>query len=391
MINNSINFTSRDIFFRKSQNKKTAEEAPKQAENSSEETDDEYSYENLVKKIEAEDRQVKRNILSGALLAATLIATPFAIDSMENYNDEFQNAHNSYTIQETEEEKPLITAANILALGGKDPYVLEYDEFKNLIDYSPLDCMEHFSTREGTKINATIQYKPVDMSSPHAKEDLLRQVRNIQSTINKLAEEYKKNPPKSFMQQQYEYARDYITDREILDEVDFSDLEYYQHDLTFVRHAINSTREKIRRNDIQAEEKKQKAIKNAQSFVNSIVHKYEMKASVTGNYNADDVLSKKELASLLNTQSLEGLPDELKYRIIVKALENYKPMDVRYATDERSVERTNRKVDEERQKAQQELDKWGNKAQRDFYPLLHPNEIKVAPREMNPSLVSYNQ
>ncbi len=384
MINNSINFTSRDIFYKKSQDKKQVEETSKKSEVKVEEDEDEYSYENIVKRMEAEDRKVKRNFISGALLAASLIASPFAIGAIEdNNNDFYQGVSHSYSLPETENDKFIVEAANILSKGGKDSTVLEYDEFKNLIDYSPLDCMPYFSAREGSKINATIAYKPVNMNSPHAKEELLKQVKSIQRTIDQLAENYKKNPPKSYMQQRYEYARDYITDREILDGVDFSELQYYQHDITFVKHAINASREKIRRNDINAEEKKQKAIESGQRLVNSIVQKYQMKASVSGNYDANDVLSKGELASLLNMKSIEGLPAELQQRIIAKALEGYKPMDVRYATNERQVEITNRKVDEEKQKAQEELDKWGNKAQKEFYSLLHPNEIRVAPREVN--------
>ena len=383
MINNSINFTSRDIFYKKSQNKKQIEENQKQAEVKVEE-DDEYSYENIVKCMEAEDRKVRRNVLSGALLAASLIASPFVLAEIEdNSMDLYQSVQHTYTVPETDDDKFIVDAANILAQGGRNPSVLEYDEFKNLIDYSPLNCMPNYSTREGSKINATIAYKPVNMNSPHAKEELLKQVKSIQRTIDRLAEDYKKNPPKSYMQQRYEYARDYITDREILDGVDFSELQYYQHDITFVRHAINASREKIRRNDINAEEKKQKAIESGQRLVNSIVQKYKMKASVSGNYDANDVLTKGELASLLNMKSIEGLPAELQQRIIAKALEGYKPMDVRYATNQRQVEITNRKVDEEKQKAQEELDKWGNKAQKEFYSLLHPNEIRVAPREVN--------
>lgn len=82
--------------------------------------------------------------------------------------------------------------------------------------------------------------------------------------------------------------------------------------------------DKIKRDDEDAFKKKEKAIEDAQRFVDGIVNKYKMRAKVSGNYNGDDVLSKSELATLLNTQSLMGLPDNIAFRIIAKALEDYK-------------------------------------------------------------------
>lgn len=394
MINNSISFTSRDMFFSKNtvkkQEKAEKEVTNKQAEIQEEEIEDEYSYENMVKRMKQEDRRFARNVVGGALLAASLISAPFALAAIEDSGDEFYMPSSSQYVIQNDYDKAVVETAEILAQGGKDPSTLEFKEFQNLIDYSALNCMPTYSERETAKLMATIVYNPVNMHSANANEEILKQVKSIQGSIDRLAEEYKKNPPKSSQQVYAEYAMKYVTDREILDRVDFSQLQYYQHDITVLRHLINSSREKISRTDPKVEEKKQKAVEDAQRLVNSIVHKYQMKASVHGNYNADDVLSKGELASLLNMQNLEGLPEEFKMRIIAKALENYKPMDVRYATNERQVEITNRKVDEEKEKAQAELDKWAAKAQREFYILTHPNEIIRTPIEVAAPIAYYN-
>ncbi|MCR5265471.1 MAG: hypothetical protein K6E29_02625 [Cyanobacteria bacterium RUI128] len=395
-MNNSINFTSRDMFLRKApvkKQEKPAEEITKeQTDIQAEEIEDEYSYENMVKRMKQEDRRAARNLIGGALLAASLISAPFALDAIENSGDEFYMPTTSHCVVHDDYDKAVMEAAGVLAQGGKDPSTLEYREFKQLIDYSPLDCMPNFSAREGAKIMATIVYNPVNMNSANAKEEVLKQVKSIQSSINKLAEDYKKNPPKSSQQIYAEYAMKYVTDREILDNVDFSELQYYQNDITVLRHSINMSREKIRRDDPDADKKKQKAIENAQRLVNSIVAKYQMKASVHGNYNADDVLSKGELASLLNMENIEDLPVEYKACVITKALENYKPLDVRYATNQQQVDITNRKVDEERDKAQALLDQWAIKAKREIFLMTHPNELIRRPIEVaTPQVLSYNK
>lgn len=383
MINNSINFTSRDIYLKKSPVKKQTEEKtkveeqPKASEDDTDEMGYNEYYDNLFKQMEADDRRAKRNLVAGALIGASMLASPIVLANIEDdFDPQFNSVHHEFVIT-SEQDKFICDAADILAKGGKDPNKLEFKEFQQLIDYTPLNCMPSYSSRETAKLMATIAFNPVDMNSARSKEEVLKQVKSIQQSINKMAENYIKNPPKSSAERYYEYVVNNVTDREILDNVDFSELQLYQHDITLLKHLLGSSREKIRRNDPKAEEKKQKAIENAQRTVNNIVHKYKMKASVSGNYNADDVLSKGELASLLNMKPLEGLPPEIQYGIVAKALESYKPMDVRYATDKKQVDMTNKRVEEKRQLAQNELDKWAAKAQKDFYHLLHPNEIRT--------------
>ena len=371
--NSSINFTSRDAFFKPAKKEPAVKEEPKAEEiQNADEEEEDNSFEATQKRAEAADRAVMRNTLMGALMGLSMLSAPFALSAFDEPDYMSYGSSVPYVQPPTDEEKATVEFAKIIAKAGKDSTVLERREFEGLLDYSQLEGLPK-SIRESMKINARIGFTPVDMKKPNAEQELLKQLRASQRSINTQAENYKKNPPKSSRQLYYEYAMKYVTDREILDQVDFSELSIYQHDMTVLRHLIASSRDKIERNDMKAEEKKAKQIEDAQKLVNNIVQKYKMKAKVQGNYDGNDVLTKGELASTLDMSVLKGLPDEWQMRIIAKAVEQYKPMDVRYATDQRQVDRTNEKVDVEKEKAQKELDKWAVKAQREYFRMTHPN------------------
>ena len=385
MINNSISFTSRDCFLikPKKEQAEAKETEEKTEETPQEETEDIYTYDYYENIAKQEDRRALRQLITGALIGASLLSAPIALDKLDNEDDYLFNCspRTEYVIDNPQDQL-IYDCANVLAKGGKDSTRLETKEFEQLIDYSKLNCIPHRATRETARIMTSAAYKPVDMNSPTAKKDLFSQIKSAQQAIDKIAEDYQKNPPKSYWEREIEYAQTYITDNEILDEVDFSELSLYQKDMTVLRSRIRMSNERIKRTDIDAEQKKQKQIEHAQRLVDSIVAKYKMKASVSGNYNADDEVSLGEFISLLNMQNLKDLPDEVRIGIIRKAVEQYKPVCARYATDKRQVDMANEKVEEARKKAQDILDRWAMKAQDELFPILHPNEIRVRPREM---------
>ena len=379
MISNSmINFNAVPSFMGKC--KKEQPEQPvketTQAENS--EPEEEYTFESTARAQRKSDMKHTRDTIGGALVALGIMTAPFVAANIVEDND-YMNGIVPTEHVLTEDDMKILEKADSLAKGGKDSTVLEAHEFRKLIDFTPLDGMSK-SARTGVEISSTASFLPINMNDYKSKEEILNQVKNSQYIVNHVAEDYKKNPPKSYREMRADYVINNITPEEIMENVDFSELQHYQKDITITKGIISFSLENIKRDDIDAFKKKEKATERAQKFVDGIVNKYKIRAKVSGNYNGDEVLSKGELASLLDTQCLQGLPDEIAFRIIAKALEGYNPMDIRYVTDDKQVERTNEKVEENRQKAQEKLNEWAIKAQDYFFPILHPNEIRVKNR-----------
>ena len=336
---------------------------------------EEDTFESTARANKKEDTKFMCNLVGKTLLSLGVISAPIVCANIIDDND-FTNGVIVAEQVLDEDDLKILEKADSLAKGGKQGNVLEAHEFCQLLDFSPLNTIPKLS-REGAKIASTANFLPINMTKLDSEEEILKQVKTSQYMINRLAEGYEKNPPKTSQDQYMDYVINNITPDEILEKVDFSELEQYQKDLTITKGIMSFSLNKIRRDDEDAFKKKEKAIEDAQRFVDGIVNKYKMRAKVSGNYNGDDVLSKSELATLLNTQSLMGLPDNIAFRIIAKALEDDKPIETRYATDDRQVEITNEKVEESRQKAQEKLDEWAIKAQDYFFPILHPDELRV--------------
>lgn len=377
--NNSLNFTSNKLSKLNDSEKEINKQNNSIKDNPQYDyLKEDHSFEGTAKAMRAEDIQVRKDFLTGALLALSIISAPFVYTAATENSDDIDLNHHSLVI--TKEDKDILAKADSLAKGGKRNDYLERQEFEKLLDYSALEGMSK-SLRETIKINARSMFLPIDMNSPNAKEEILKQVKNAQHSINTVSEDLKKNPIKSYRQMYMEYAMNNITDKEILDNVDFSELEQYQYDMTMVRGLISMSRDEIRRNDADVAQKRQRAIDDAQAFVDGIVKKYKTRATVTGNYNGDEVLSKGELATLLNLECLNDLPEPVQYGIVAKVLQSYEPRDLRYATDKQQVKIENQKVEEDRKKSQELLDQWAAKAHKEFYHLTHPNELRVERRD----------
>lgn len=338
------------------------------------------SFEGTAERSNQESRAVTRNFLIGSLLAMSAMATPFAIDSL--LDDEFEFSANPTEIVDNK-DKHIIDMAHIYAKNGKDSTILEPQEFDMLIDYSKLNEIPKL-TRENIKMLSKAGVLPIDTKSFGADEKILAMVKDVQYYVNSAAERWKENPPKSSMQNYYEYCMKYITDEEILENVDFSELLRYQSDITLVKHGINATRERIKRDDIDAYKKKQKAIENAQKVVDTIVARYNTRAKVSGNSDGNTTLTEVELLSLLNLENIEDLPYELKIGIVKKALEGYTPRNLTHVVDDRGVEFENRMIDNDVKKSQKILDEWTAKARKEFGYAISPeqqNQIILVKRD----------
>ncbi len=341
------------------------------------EIEEEYTFESTAKAIED---NTGRNLVLGSLMALGLMSAPIVYTGIEEASDDYPIGASTTYVEENEENKAILEKADSLSKEGRYSNVLEFDEFYRMLDYSALDGLPR-TTRENIKICSRVSFLPINMHKSDAKRKIIEEYKKAQWSINHLAEEAKNHPMKSYYEEAFEYAMNNVTDREILEQVDFSELAYYQKDISFVKGLINFSREKIRRDDAQAAEKEQKAVESAQKLVDKIVDGYKTRANVSGNYDGDYVLSKGELASLLNFKSIEGLPSELQFKIIAKALANYKPEDLTHVKNKDNVTKENERVEAKRKQAQEILDNWGYKAQKEFFRVLHPNEIMVVKRD----------
>lgn len=386
MINNSMINLNSPAFCSKSKKaekteKKDTEEKTQTSEVilKGEQDYDTFSFEDFEKMQRKEERKAKCGLLGGLLVALGLVTAPIAAEMTESEYDHY--AYPVRTVTITKEDQNILNKADSLAKFGRDSSVLESKEFQELLDYSKIQHLPQI-TQRGIKSLSHGTYIPINMNSPKAKETVLKNVKDAQHSIDHLAKCYAEGRMKSPIQSPIEYACDHITSDEILNEVDFSELKFYQKDISFTKGLIRFSTESIRRDDPKAAEKEEKAIKNAQRLVDSIVQKYKIRAQVSGNYDGDEILTKGELAGLLNMQNLEGLPYELRIRIIQKAVEDYEPISLSMVKDQRDVKRANEKVDADSTKAQKKLDEWALRAQDEFFHILHPNQIKVVSPEV---------
>lgn len=371
MMNNSINFTSK--FFSKYQKIKNdnAEEVKQHPQIEEEDN----SFEGTAKRVKQEDMKLCKDLVAGSLLAMSLISSPFVYSAITDNESDFRSGVSAH-ITVTDDDEELLDRANMLSKFGKDSTVLEAHEFKQLLDYSSLEGIPRLA-RENIRVNATAGFLPINMKSYKSNEEIIKQVKNAQFMIDYVAKKYKENPPKSYIEKQYDYVVNNVTDKEILDKVDFSELEVYQNDLTGVKNSIRMNTPHIKRDDIDADKKEKKAIQDAQKFVDTIVQRYKARSKVSGNYDGNTELSKMELMSLLNFDSVKDLPDVLKIRIINKALEDYQPRSLNHVKEYSQAKAENELVERDKQKVQDKLDEWAVKAHKEFAHLLHPDEITL--------------
>lgn len=330
---------------------------------------------NVDKNTETEDKDtnnIKTNnnhntsdILVNSLIALATIGTPTAIfvDNLDTYDNPHQTE-----VAESMPEEEIICNPKALARGGENDSIVELNELMTLLNFDSTNELPK-SEIEAIKTVAMANLKPVYANDKDAKEKITSQIQNVQNWIDNAANDYKINPPKSEFEKKIEYNSKYITDKEILANVDISELSRYQKDKTVLAALISGSRERIARDDADAVEKAEKQIEDAQALVDKITERYRNNSKIAGNTDFDNTLSKKELVDLLDLRSLEGLPKNERTKILRNAIKGYKPVmfDIKNKND---IRKTNEQLTEIVQATQNQIDRQADAQKRKAVGLL---------------------
>lgn len=273
-----------------------------------------------------------KNMLIGSLIAlASLASVPFMVDSSSK-DSQFYN-----TTPETE-----MTINDDVNYEETPTAMINFDSTKGLTP----------SQKESIDILVASRLNGID---PENKVLLNKQVKSTQLMIDKLAAKYKDKTITEDDKIRMEMQIRYITDKELLDRVNFTEISKYQHDLTVLKALIAGSRERIPRNSSDAQEEFDKQVENAQKLVNDITTKYKKRAKVAGNTDGDTSISLKELLQMLNLSSLDGLSEEEQMNILRGALSNYKTQYFSADNDE-DIKRSNEQITNVVQDAQNKID-----------------------------------
>ena len=273
-----------------------------------------------------------RDMLIGSLIALASLATvPFMADS----NSKVSQIYN--TTPETE-----MTINDDVNYEETPTAMINFDSTKGLTP----------SQKESIDILVASKLNGID---PENKELLNKQIKSIQLMVDKLSAKYKDKTITEDDKIRMEMKIKYITDDELLDRVNFTELSKYQHDLTVLKALIAGSRERIPRNSSDAQEEFDKQVENAQKLVNDITTKYKKRAKVAGNIDGDTSFSLKELLYTLNLSSLNGLSEEEQINILRGALSNYKTQYFS-ANDDEEIKRSNEQITKVIQEAQDKID-----------------------------------
>lgn len=296
-----------------------------------------------------------RNMLVSSLMALATLALPISSNSSNKVEQDYMPTTIEANYNVPTEDTEVTCNPKALARGGEDDNVVELKELMGLINFASTEGLSQ-SEKESIEMVAMARLNQVNAFDPEAKNKINTQIAEVQGLVDKMAKEYKLNPPKTEDEQRMEYARKYITDREILSNVDFSELYRYQKDLTVVKALIAGSRGRIERlNNVDVNEEVDKQIQDAQKFVDCIVARYKKRAKVAGNTDFDNSLSQKELINLLDLRSLDGLPYAEQVNILRAAISGYKPQYFS-AENEEDIKRTNEELTKIVQNTQDKLD-----------------------------------
>ena len=294
------------------------------------------------------------NALIGSLMGLSVLSIPTLeiIDSTGGKQNQFY--YSSYTAPKEE----VICNPEKLAQGGEDDSMVELDEIMNLIDFSGMAQLPQ-STQKAILTIASAYVQPVEANNPKAKEKIIHQTQEIQRMVDKLIYDEVINPSKSPEEKLAEFKRNNITADDVLEFVDFSELQKYQKDISVLKANLKNTIGYIPRKDYDSNERAEKAAQDAQQFVDKLTAQYKRYSKIAGNSDYDHTLSKEELISLLDQRSADGIDKKTKAKIIANATADYKTVMFRDIQDHQ-IKEMNEKVCEEIQKAQNKLDQEAN-------------------------------
>lgn len=289
---------------------------------------------------ESEQKNNKtRNMLLASLMAlATLTSLPFVTGS-----DDSPRVNEDNKILET-------GLQNNKSIG-------DYENTQKLMGLINFDSMNGLSETQKKSIEmlTIARLNEINALNPESKSMMKSQVNAVQRMVDKMSSNYKDKYLSPEDQIRMEMAMKFVTDDEILDNIDFSELSKYQNDLTVLKALIAGSRERIRREDPESEGKVIQQVKDGQTLVNIITTKYKQRAKVAGNTDGDNSLSLKELLQMLNLSSLDGLSSEEQMNILRGALSNYKTQYFSTDNDD-EIKRSNEELTKVVQDAQDKID-----------------------------------
>lgn len=294
------------------------------------------------------------NALIGSLMGLSVLTIP-TLEIIDGSGSNHYNNSTSYV----EPKEEIICNPEKLAQGcGDDDSTVELPEIMNLIDFSGMAQLPQ-STQKAIQTVASAYVHPVNANDPDAKQKIIKQTQEIQRMVDKLIYDEVINPSKSPEEKLAEFRRNNITADDILEFVDFSELQKYQKDISVLKANLKNSIGYIPRKDYDSNERAEKAAQNAQHFVDKLTAQYKRYSKIAGNSDYDHTLSKEELISLLDQRSADGIDKKTKAKIIANATADYKTVMFRDIQDHQ-IKEMNEKVCEEIQKAQNKLDQEAN-------------------------------
>lgn len=338
---------------------------------------------NQVTNITSKSSNTTKNALVASLISLASITAGGILYTGCNDTKEKQSYTyiNDSTELDTELDKELerIPDPQMLAkVNGADSTLVEPNELDILLDYSPL---EGLPLKTVTQIRETIysNFKNVDANSSNAKQEINNQIKNAQSFINGVAIDSYFSIRQFYTKNELKHLYKHISGSEILNRIDFTELQKYQEDLSMTKFLIRNSLSNIERNDPKCEEKMQEQVEHSQKFVNRIVDGYKLRGKVIGNIDYNENLTKKEFMNLLDLSPLYGMKKNLAYKIIIEAVGDYKPYTLYDNSTENDVNKLNEKILSKLSEAQQYIN--------DKAAELNTNIIKYDPEHKNTIII----
>lgn len=298
-----------------------------------------------------------RDAVLGSLMAMATIAMPTAV-LLEN--DKVPVADSSYRIElvaPPEEFEGTYCNPTALAIGGENDTIVEPAEIMQLLDYSRLETLPK-EEQEDIISTAKALINPVNANDDDADKNVIGQVRHLQGVINQAIEKSPNRPSMQYGEAgQEEYERKFITGKELVDCLDYSELSKYQKDTSLLKALLWCNMAEIKRDDAKALEKFDAERQRAQKVIDDISNKYRLNSYVVANGDCNNVITVNEIRGLLDTSVIGHLPRYEQKRVLKEALGSFKTILFNDLKDENDIGEVNKRILDEVQKVQDKLDR----------------------------------
>lgn len=337
-----------------------------------------------VTNITSKSGRSTKNALAASLIGLASITAGGVLYATNSDRCEIQNCtyvdDTNTDTNELENELKYINPQLLAKGNGVDTTLIEPSELEILLDYGPL---EGLPIRTVNQVRETIysNFKNVDANSPNAKQEINNQIKNSQNFINGIAIDANSSISQFYTKDEIKYLYKFVSNAEILTQVDFAELQQYQKDVSITKALLRNSLSRIERNDYNRDKKMQEQVERSQKFVNRIVDGYKLRGKVIGNIDCNENLTKKEFMNLLDLSPLYGMKKDLAYKIIIEAVGDYKPYTLRDNSNEDDVQELNKEIMAKLSEVQQYIN---NKAME-----LNPNIIKFDPEQKTTTIIGF--